>query len=282
MSWEDKTDYCGLAVEDVIIVKSATLNRSGQYIEKHNRLGAYVTDKEFGVRVAPSNAYTIAAPHTFSGLYLGLVDDVPLPEDSETTKPVALQSIRWTTGADAEPTLSATAAEVESGGATGSNFELPEFKISPDWIAQIPQFKFPAASGQTAQFKPAFTLSGSNCELTSVECEISCSVKTNDRNGAPKAHDVTNAHIVVKVTISQYGSAVPTLTAATDDGWKVSSPLTCDDPDSDMPTWTAKLSHKLPEKSLTAPSRGSSASLAAMAMPDPGDGEGENGESEER
>ena len=256
MSWESKDDYCGLDnstgenAPSTILVKTSTLNNSGQYLEKHGRDGAFIAAgcKAFGARSAPSNTYVIAGDATISGtgaaqVCLGKVTPI-------NGKNFALQSIRWTTGADVEPTLSATAAEVA--GATRNQFKVPQFSISPDHIAQIPSFQFAGEESAT----PAFSLSAADnanagCELLECGGEISCSVKTNDKNGAPKAHDVTNAHIVVDITIAQYGSATPTVTPAS--GWNVSSPLTCDDPDSDFPTWSMSISRPL-AKTLSAQS----------------------------
>lgn len=230
MSWETKTDYCGIAIANKLLVKSATLNRTGQYLEKHGQNGGYAKTKAFGVRSAPSNTYTVAAEFELENVALGTVNTVD-------GKKYALESIRWTTGADQEPTVEATAAEVASGGATRNTFAVPELALSPDQIAQIAleAFTLPAGTEQAPK--------NVGCELVSCGGEISCKVGTNDQNGIPKAHDVTNGHIVVNVTIAQYGEMEPELTPGT--GWDISSPLTCSDPDSDMPEWTATLTKPL-------------------------------------
>lgn len=243
MSWESKTEYCGLAVEDKILVKSCTLGKTGQYLEKLGRTGAYAATKAYGERSTPGNSYTIADDVTVSGVALGTVTEVE-------GKSYALAGVTWSTGADQEPTLEGSSAQVEDGAETRNTFPVPEFKLSPDQVAQIPEFKF---TGENS-FTPAFSLpttvpaSGStaqnaDCELTACGCEISCKVGTNDKNGYPYAHDVTTGRIVINITIGQYGAVVPTVTPAA--GWKMSSPLTCDDPDSDMPTWTCSLSRPL-------------------------------------
>jgi len=236
MSWETKTDYCGLEVANKLLCKSGTANTTSQYLEKHGANGDYVKTKVFGTRSAPANAYTVADDVTFTGKKLGEVT-------TADGHKYALEKLSWSTGADQEPTVDASAQEVKATATTGNYFALPEFSISPDQTAQIPSFKFPVAQGQTATSVPAFTLGGTDCELQTCGGEASCSVKTNDKNGDPQAHDVTNGHIVLNMTIAQYGNAVPTLTPGTD--WDVSSPLTCDEPDSDMPTWTATLTHPL-------------------------------------
>jgi len=234
MSWEAKTDYCGLAVANKLLTKSANPNTSASYLEKHGANGDYKFTKVFGQRDAPTNAYTIADSVTITGKALGTVVTVD-------TKKYALESIKWSTGADQEPSFDAASKEVA--GATRNTFAVPEFTISPDQIAQIPSFKFPVSGGGTATSVAAFSLSGTDCELTKCDGEISCKVGTNDKNGLPQAHDVTNGHVVLSLTICQYGQSTPTLTPAA--GWDVSSPLNCDDPDSDTPTWTVTLTHPL-------------------------------------
>jgi len=208
MSWETKTDYCGVAVANKLTVKTAAPNKTAQYLEKHGRTG-------------------------------GKLGNVVTADQ----KKFALESVKWSTGADQEPTVDASSKQVSDTQSLGNYFEIPEFTISPDHVAQIPSFKFPVPQGQTAASVPAFSLSGENCELTACSGEVSCSVKTNDKNGLPKTLDVTNGHIVVEITIGQYGETAPTITEAS--GWDVSSPLTCDEPDSDMPTWKATLTHPL-------------------------------------
>ena len=240
MSWETKQDYCGLSIADKLLVKSATEGRTAQYLEKHGRLGDYKATKVFGNRASPNNAYTVEAEATIADKKLG---DVTTVEQ----KKYMLHAIRFSTGADAEPTFEGGSVQVEDEATLRNYFEVPEFKISPDHVAQIPAFKFPGSDA----YVPAFSLpegtqqapTNVGVELTNVSCEISASPKTNDRNGDPKAHDVTNGHVVLQLTIGQYGVQPPTITPG--GGWDVSAPLTCDDPDSDLPTWTATLTRPL-------------------------------------
>lgn len=231
MSWETKTDYAGLAVANKLIAKASNQNKSGQYLEKHGQNGDYVATKAFGMRSAPSTEYVVADDVTIEDPTLGTVSTVD-------GKKYCLESISWSTGADQEPTVSATAQEVASGAATRNTFVCPDFTISPDQIAQIPF--------------TAFTVTGTSCELTACSGEMSCKVGTNDKNGDPQAHDVTNGHIVLNVTIAQYGDTAPGITPST--GWDISSPLTCSDPDSDYPEWTATLTKKLTKTMASASS----------------------------
>ena len=243
MSWETKKDYCNLAVEGKLSVKSDDKNVTGQYLEKLGKNGDYKATKVFGVRAAPANTYTIEDDVTIEGKELGEVNTVD-------QKKYALESIKFSSGADQEPTLEATSKQVADDAETRNTFEVPEFSMSPDHVAQIPAFKF---SGDQAAV-PAFSLpegtqqapTNQGVELQTVSGEISCNVKTNDRNGDPKAHDVTTAHIVLQLSISQYGEQEPTITPA--EGWDMSAPKTDSDPDSDFKTWTCTLTRPLAKK----------------------------------
>ena len=240
MSWEEKQDYCGLATVTGLLVKSATEGRTAQYLEKHGKNGDYKATKVFGNRASPTNSYTIEDDATITGQKLGQVQTVE-------SNPYQLVSLKWTTGADAEPTVEGSAEQIEAGGSLRNYFVIPEFKISSDHVAQIPEFKWT----EDGDFVPAFSLPAGTTqaptnvavELTAVSGEISCSGKTNDKNGDPKSHDVTNGHIVIQLTLGQYGEQVPTITPG--EGWDMSAPKTVDDPDSDLPTWTCTLSHPL-------------------------------------
>lgn len=226
MSWETKTDYCGLAIANTLICKASTMNRTGQYLEKAGKNGAIAATKAFGTIDAPSCEYTIAAEHEFDAgdIVLGKITSVD-------SKKYALASIHYETAADAEPVFTATAQQVESGAtdANSNSFAVPAFVISPDEIAEIQM--------------SAATLSGAGCELVRAALDASCNVKPHTVNGAPVASDVTMGHVQVALTIGQYSTTEPTVAAGT--GWDVSAPLTCSDPDSDMPTWTVTLSKPL-------------------------------------
>lgn len=227
MSWDSKTDYCGLASEGKIKVKSSTENRSGQYLEKLGQNGEIVATKAFGETASPSNDYVLVSDVSFSGLNaisLGKIVTVG-------TEKFCLQSISVKTSAGGEPTLSANAVQVESGAtdAGAVTFDVPTFTVSKDEVAQL--------------LFSAFTVGGETNELVECGAEISCSVGTHTVNGVVVASSASAGKIVVTATIGQYGTDAPTVTVSS--GWEVSSPLTCSDPDSDFQTWTVSLSKPL-------------------------------------
>lgn len=225
MSWESKTDYCGLAIANKLICKSANENRSGQYLEKTGEHGDIVATKPFGTaNASPSNEYSVVDDISFTSgqIALGAVASV-------SSKKYMLQSVSISTGSATEPTFSATSVQVEDSATTGNKFEIPAFDLSADDIAQI--------------LFDAFTLTGSGCEVTQCNAEISCTVGLHTVNGDPRASDPHTAHIQVTATILQTDSTPPTVSPG--NGWDVSSPLSCDDPDADLPTWSVTLSKKL-------------------------------------
>ena len=226
MSWDSKTDYCGLAVANKLQIKAATMNRTGQYLEKLGQNAAIAATKAFGTADAPQCEYTVLAAHTFAAnaLKLGAIT-------SQGGKKYALQSIHYENGAGVEPKFTAVSREVESGAtdANSNHFNVPSFAISPEEVAAI--------------LMAAFTLTGTSCELTKCVLDISCVVNPHTVNGGIVASDVHSGHVQVQATIGQYGTTAPTVTAAS--GWDISSPLTCTDPDADLPEWTVTLSKPL-------------------------------------
>lgn len=219
MSWDSKIDYCGLADTGKLQIKASTMNRSGQYLEKLGADGAIAATKSFGVQDSPSCEYTVLSSFTLTGKKLGAVTEVD-------GKCYALQSIHYETASGAEPKFSANSVQVEDGATAGGKFDVPGLELSPDEVAAI--------------LLSAFTLTGTGCELTKCAADVSCTVGTHKVNGVTVASGSHSAHVQISVTIGQYGDVEPTLTAA--EGWDVSSPLTCSDPDSDFPEWTATLS----------------------------------------
>lgn len=225
MSWDSKTDYCGLAVANKVVIKSSSMNRSGQYLEKAGQSGAFCATKAFGILDAPSCEYTIKTEHSFAAgaIKLGVVTTVD-------NKRYALASVHYENGAAMEPVFSGTAQEIEATtDGTTRTMDVPAFDISPDEAA--------------AMVMSAATVGGAGCELTKVTMDASANVNNHTVNGTPVASDVTQGHVQVQVEVLQTSTTAPTLTAGT--GWDVSSPLTCDDLDADLPVWKATLSKPL-------------------------------------
>ena len=219
MSWDKKEDYCGLANGASVKINDSDEGATGSYLEKVGEHGDIVATKAYGTKNAsPKCVYTIADDGTLA-IKLGTVTTID-------GKQYMLESVSISTGGASEPTLEAAAKRVEDGATTGCTFDCPSLTISPDEHAQI--------------LFNAFSLSGDGCELTQCSAEVSCTVGLSKINGDPVASDPHTAHVQLSVTILQTGETKPDVTPA--DGWDLSAPLSCSDPDSDLPTWTCGVS----------------------------------------
>lgn len=225
MSWEEKKDYCGLEADGVLKCFDAKDGKGGTFLEKTGKDGAFAASKLFGVVAAPSCEYKILARATLDAVKLGAVTEA-------SGKKFALESISYTATAGGEPSFSASAKQVEDAatGETCNTFAVPAFTVDKDEVAH-------------EIFEGAFTLTGAGCELTTCAAEISCTVSPHAVNGYPVASDVTGGHVVLTLTVGQYGDAEPTVTPG--EGWDLSAPLSSSDPDSDFPTWTCALTKAL-------------------------------------
>ena len=229
MSWDSKQDYGGLVTANKIAIKASTMNRTGQYLEKLGKNAAFAATKPYGTSDAPSCEYTVLASYTLTGKKLGAIVTVG-------GKKYALQSIHYENGAGVEPKLTTTSREVESGAtdANSNHFDIPNLVISPEEVAEILMSAFTLPTANNAN---------KDCELVKCAIDISCTVNPHTVNGVIVASDVHSGHVKVTATIGQYGATEPTVTAAS--GWDISSPLTSNDPDSDLPEWTVTFSKPL-------------------------------------
>lgn len=226
MSWESKTDFCGLASgtnATYIQIKGSNENRSSQYLEKLGQNGEIKATKLYGTNNAsPSCEYTIKKAGDIA-VQIGKVKTVD-------GKRYALQQVVYTSAAGSEPTLTATAVQIEST-TDGEDrmFEEVTLHVDPEETAQVTL--------------SAATVSGSGCEITGVTTTISCTVSPHPVNGDPVASGVHSGKIESELTVGQYGDAAPTFSAGT--GFEISQSPSVNDPDSDMPEWTAKVTKPL-------------------------------------
>lgn len=237
MSWETKTDYCGLGIANAIMCKVSSDGKTGQYLEKIGENGAIVATRAFGIVGNPSNEYTIVASHSYAANAIKLGSVV-----AQESKKYALAGVHYKKVAGAEPTLSAESVQIEDGAAVSgfAYFGLPAFAVSPEEIAE--------------DAMDSFTLTGADCALIECGFDATAEVKPHNVNGYPVASGISAGKIVVSASIGQYGSVAPTLVAKS--GWEVSSPLACDDPDSDFPTWKVSLTKPLTKTAQSSQSAG--------------------------
>ena len=226
MSWESKTDFCGLASggnATYIQIKGSNENRSSQYLEKLGQNGEIKATKLYGTNNAsPSCEYTIKKAGDIA-VQIGKVTTVD-------GKRYALQQVVYTSAAGSEPTLTATAVQIEST-TDGEDrmFEEVTLHVDPEETAQVTL--------------SAATVSGSGCEITGATTTISGTVSPHTVNGDPVSSGVHSGKVEVDLTVGQYDSTAPTFTAGTN--FELSQSATVNDPDSDMPEWTAKFTKPL-------------------------------------
>lgn len=223
MSLPTKTDFVGLATTGIEL-RSNGLGKTATYLEKTGNTGAIVASEYFGENASPNCEYAITAAVAAFTKNLGQVY-------GSTTEKYALQSIVISTSAGGEPTISATAVQIEAG-ATGTacKFATPSLALSPAWHA---------ADFGAFNYTESATLSLQSSTLTA-ECQIN----TSTINGVVKASDATAGKVTVAATFwNTSDSTAPTVTAET--GWTQSAPLSCTGADGDYFTWTTSFTKAL-------------------------------------
>lgn len=223
MSWESKTDYCGLSDGSILGIKSSNENASSSYLEKLGQQGAIAATKLYGDKNAqPSCEYVIKKAGNVK-VQIGKVTTVD-------GKRYALQQVVFGTSAGGEPTVTATSVRIEdTTDGEDRKFEEVTVAVSPEECAQV--------------HLSAATVSGTACEITATTTTISGTVSPHTVNGDPVASGVHSGKIEEELTVGQYGDTAPTFSAGT--GFEISQSPSVNDPDSDMPEWTAKVTKPL-------------------------------------
>lgn len=226
MSWETKQDYAGLS-GGLLKVKESDPGRSSQFLEKLGQDGSIAATKLYGEKSgSASTTYTI--------LKAGKLTVQPGKVTTVGSERYALQQVVYTKSAGGEPTLTATSVRIEdTTDGVDQMFEEVEIDVSPE---------------ETADFCiDCATVSGDECEVTEVATTIGCTVSPHTINGDPVASGVHSGKVEVEITIGQYGDAEPTVEAK--QGWEVAQKPQGGDPDSDMPSLTAKVMKPLAKAS---------------------------------
>lgn len=241
MSWINITDYCALEIAGSIEAKAHATNATANFIQRLGKNAEIKAQRLYGIRETPTVLYAITNRVAIEGKKIGAVTQV-------ADKSYALSKIVWETQADKEPTLSGTARQVENDAETTNYFAVPEFEITPEWIAQIPAFKF----ADEAEATPAFELptADENDEPTNVDCELQKTrteiwgfIRTNDITGDALAHDVTAAQITIDIRIAQYGNQKPTIVPGAN--WLIAAPLKLINNANEMPAWECRICRAL-------------------------------------
>lgn len=221
MSFKAKTDYYGVADGTSIVCVSSDDATSNSVTEAKAADGSIIEAEVFGETMSPSCEYAIKAKWSVTEGHekkLGGVNEVG-------EKSFALLELSIDTQAGSIPKVSAGGEQVEDDATEGCVYKVPTFELEKKAHAQV--------------LFGAFQLSGNGCHLQAAKYAISASIQKAMKDGVCLAFDVVEGKIEVDITVLQVGDVEPTITAG--DGFKVTAVPTRSNPDSDNPTWTAKL-----------------------------------------
>jgi hypothetical protein len=218
MSFLEKKDYCALAKDGALVVKSVTVGTSAGVNETTNKKGEIVNEHVYGEIDAPDCSYAITGEWRLSGIKLGAISEID-------GKKFALASIVINTSV-AEPQISATAVQVEDAAVVGGgSWIVPEITVTPLHEVQV--------------LADAFTIEGDGNYEQSANYTISATVATHTKDGKPVGHSSSRGKIVCALTITQIGDTAPVVTPG--EGWLITSPLALTNNDSAEPSWTCQL-----------------------------------------
>lgn len=222
MSFAAKTDYVGLA-RTGLALKSNSQNASNSVLEIPGADGSILGDEITGHIKAPTCAYTITGNATLNSIYLGKVHG--------TGNTYALASLKIATGAGQEPTVDASAVQIESGAERA--------------VCIYPVDSQSLTPARHALTFGAFSYTESvNLALQSSEFEATCTLAPSTINNEPVASDATAGKETVTATFwSNSDSIAPSVTVA--NGWHITSDWSCTGADASMYSWTVTLTKYL-------------------------------------
>lgn len=222
MAFISKVDYYGIADGTSLVCTSSADGNSASTAEATGADGSIVASETYGESKSPSCDYALKAAWTPTALKLGTVNEVG-------DESFVLANVTINTAGGSAPTVAASGEQVEADATATCTYTVPTFTLPVTHHAQT--------------LFSAFTLTGTGCHLQSANYTISASISKGEKDGSTLSHDVNGGRIDAAVTIIQTGTTEPTLSAGT--GWSVTSPLTCSNPDSNYPTWTATVTKYL-------------------------------------
>lgn len=221
MSFEAKKDWFEFIDGAGVVCTDSTENKSAQVANATDAGGSIVATEVYAELLAPSCTYAVGADYDVTTAALGAMS-----RGTGQVYNICLTGMTITLAKGSAPTITISGEQVESM-TTGGKFNkyvLPEFTIP-----------FVHAA---ADILAAITLTGAGCHLQSVTLTFGCTLSKATKDGAPIAHDVSEGKIECAYTIVQSGATEPTVVADSEDGWKLTSPLTKSATDATFPTWT--------------------------------------------
>lgn len=223
MAFKEKEDFFGLA-DDKLVCTASNDGASASVVEAKGADGAIVAHEVYGETIAPSCDY-LPKGEWSRGSESPQPKPIELGDVHGTTKKVCLASFSINTGTGVAPTVSASGEQVADDAVKGCTFKIPAFTLPKTHHAHI--------------LWNCLTLGGAGVHLTQANYAGTCSVTKAVKEGKVLTHDVVEGKIEASVTFVQTGAAAPTVTPG--EGWSVTGPLACTNPDADYPTWAATL-----------------------------------------
>lgn len=203
-------------------LKSSSENKTKQTKEVPSARGDNAAREIYGERSAPTCEFEVIADGNIA-LVLGAVN-------TEATVVYMLTGATITTKPNTPPAVSVSGLSLQAGATVSSTITVGNIAITKLHKAQL--------------LGAAFTLGGAGCELNECTLEISSRPSLAEVAGAIVAHDIAADKMLCKASIVQTVAAtIPTVTAA--EGWEITKPLTCANPDADFPVWTCELAKDL-------------------------------------
>ena len=223
MAFKEKTDYIGLTTtigDTYVKLRANNKNASNQLLQIHGSDGSYIGDEIYGHIAAPNCEYAILKESTVSGLELGKVY-------STGTVPYALQHIHITTGAGAEPTLTADAVQIEAGATRAvCTYSIPDFTISPKRHAMdfgaLASYSYTGSYyGDTADSTP-----GTLYTIENAEYDAAVTLQPATINGDPVGSDAVEGVVNVNITMWANTDESASLPSAAS-GWHQTADWNC-------------------------------------------------------
>lgn len=268
MSFAPKIDYYGFSTQQELKVLDSTEGKSNQTVTAVNEEGSVAQSETFGITYAPSNSYKVTKCWTTDGLEIVLGGTTTVDTYSGDSLTSALSNVTIGTSAGSEPSMSASGEMCYTGStalppcAMPCTYTIFIYGLSPKRHAQILTFKFKNAEGTDIETCPLVPTDETSLDyvddgyLTQSDYDITSTIGRATVNGDTVAVDVTEGQITCtftitgKITTTTSGTTaqVPDITINEDDGWKITQPLTCTDPDANFPSWTIGCTYYLPKK----------------------------------
>ena len=230
MAFSSKTDLVGLAsvvTANSIKLRSNGENGSNQVLQIHASDGSYLGDEVYGSVKAPNCEYAIVKAGTLAGVQLGKVYN-----SLNSMTPYAVNNVQINTGAGTEPTITATAVQLEPAASRAyCVYPLDSIPYSPARHAStFGVFEYIETVSHTLQ-----------------TCNYAATVGLTPTtiNGDPVSSDAVEGVETLTMTFWTASQTQQPSISGLMSGWHQTGEWTCNGPDSGLFQWTGTLTHYL-------------------------------------